>query len=189
MTLLYIFDMGGVLVRSHSVVPRIAEYLQLSRETLHDLAYDMFHPLMEGKITTTEFWRIFSERAGQVIEEELFTKFFDPVRIEPVYALIEHLKTQHRVICGTNTIPEHYAIHQERGDYAIFDTVYASHLMGCSKPSPDFYRWILDREGIASAQTVFIDDSLANIESARKLGIPSIHFTGSDALIAALRSL
>ena len=64
----------------------------------------------------------------------------------------------------------------------IFDEVYASNLMGISKPDPDFYWHILNKEGIKPENTIFVDDTEENIISAQKIGINSILFTDSESL-------
>lgn len=184
---LYIFDMGGVVVQNHDVLPDVAEHLGISSEEGHAWGRDLFVALMEGKLTAPEFWITFSQRSGLTIEkDDLFRRFFHPVLDESVYALILRLREQNRVVCGTNTIEEHYTIHLERGDYNIFDVVYASHQIGFAKPRPEFYRYILDQENVSPSQTVFIDDNLENVEAARQLGIHSWHFTGYERLIEQL---
>ena len=54
--------------------------------------------------------------------------------------------------------------------------------MGISKPDPDFYRYILRKEGIKSENTIFVDDTEENILSAQKIGINSILFTDFNSL-------
>jgi putative hydrolase of the HAD superfamily len=54
--------------------------------------------------------------------------------------------------------------------------------MGISKPDPDFYRYILKKEGIKPENTIFVDDTEENIISAQKIGINSILFTDSESL-------
>lgn len=51
-----------------------------------------------------------------------------------------------------------------------------------TKPDAAIYRLALDRFGLAPHEAVFIDDSLPNVEAARALGIPAIHFNGTTAL-------
>jgi HAD superfamily hydrolase (TIGR01509 family) len=183
---LYIFDMGGVVVRDHDVLPDVAEYLGISMEEGYAYGKDLFSVLMEGKLTTQEFWKIFSQRSGLMVEEDLFERFFHPVLNDPVHALILELKKHNRVVCGTNTIEEHYFFHLERGDYNVFDVVYASHQIGFAKPRPEFYRYIIEQENVPPSQTVFIDDNLENVEAARQLGIHSFHFTGYEGLVKVL---
>lgn len=57
------------------------------------------------------------------------------------------------------------------------------------KPEPAIYRLLLDRFGLAAADCVFIDDSPANVDGARAVGMQAIHFVGPDSLVADLRRL
>ncbi|WP_066800381.1 HAD family hydrolase [Sphingomonas soli] len=57
------------------------------------------------------------------------------------------------------------------------------------KPDPAIYRLALSRFGLEPAQAVFIDDNLANVESAARLGIHAIRFTGAELLRTDLRAL
>jgi 2-haloacid dehalogenase len=57
------------------------------------------------------------------------------------------------------------------------------------KPEPAIYRLLLDRYGLTAADCVFIDDSPANVEGARAIGMHALHFKGPEALEADLRRL
>ncbi len=177
------FDMGGVVALNTNVFPVIVDYLGITEQEAIEPVKELVAPLLEGKIATAEFWAHFSERSQIAIHEELFGTFFRPERNEPVYDLIRQIKTRCRVICATNSIEEHYAIHEARGDYDVFDRVYASHRIGISKPDPAFYHHILHQEHVFPSQAVFIDDALSNIEAAREIGIEAYHFTSYEALV------
>ncbi len=56
------------------------------------------------------------------------------------------------------------------------------------KPDAAIYRLCLDRNGLAAADCVFIDDNAANVEGAAAVGIDAIRFTTPKALAAALES-
>lgn len=181
---LCIFDMGGVVCDNTRVGPFIVEHLGITSEEFHSLAYKaQLESLQTGKITVEEFWQRFEEGFEQKVGEDLWQKFFQPVRIAGTVAIIEELKKHVRVVAGTNTIDSHYRVHLEQGDYDLFDKVYASHQIGYAKPDFDFYRWILKEEGCDDfGQVVFIDDSLANVEAAKELGLYAIHFTNPEDL-------
>jgi 2-haloacid dehalogenase len=66
------------------------------------------------------------------------------------------------------------------------DTVVSAHEK-LVKPDARIYDVLLTRNGLAPARTVFIDDSPANVASAREVGMHAIHFTGADTLRLALR--
>ncbi len=57
------------------------------------------------------------------------------------------------------------------------------------KPTPEFYRILLDRYGVKAEEALFIDDNYRNILAAEKLGIQSIHFTSADKLREKLEEL
>jgi FMN phosphatase YigB (HAD superfamily) len=59
-----------------------------------------------------------------------------------------------------------------------FDGVIVSGIEKLVKPDPRIYRLFCERYGLAPESCVFIDDSSANIESARKFGMNTFHFTG-----------
>ncbi len=186
---LYIFDMGGVLTCNFNDTPAISDYLGITEEQFFAYTGENFRKLMDGKIDSNEFWVRFSLKCGKKIKEELFSKFFNPGTIQGTKDIIKQLKSDSKVVCGTNTIDSHYYYLLNQGDYDIFDEVYASNLMGISKPDPDFYRYILKKERITPENTVFVDDSEENILSAQKIGINSILFTDSDSLKQQIKTL
>ena len=59
---------------------------------------------------------------------------------------------------------------------------------GVIKPDPPIYHILMERYSIDPQRAIFIDDSLPNIETARRLGIHGIHFTGAPALREALQA-
>ncbi len=179
---LYIFDMGGVLSCNFNDIPVMSDYLGITEEKFFVYTGENFRKLLDGKIDSNEFWVKFSLRYGKKVKEELFGKFFNPGINQGTKDIIKQLKSDSRVVCGTNTIDSHYYYLLNQGNYDIFDAVYASNLMGISKPDPDFYRYILKKEEINPEKTVFVDDTEENILSAQKIGINSILFTDSDSL-------
>lgn len=50
------------------------------------------------------------------------------------------------------------------------------------KPEPAIYRLLLERNGLHAAESLFIDDSMANVEGARAVGMDAVHFTDADRL-------
>ena len=184
MKALYIFDMGGVLACNFNDIPVICDYLGITEENFFIYSGENYRKLLDGKIDSNEFWARFSLKYGREIKEELFGKFFNPGIIQGTKDIIEQLKSKSdsRVVCGTNTIDSHYYHLLNQGNYDIFDEVYASNLIGISKPDPDFYWHILKKEGIKPENAVFVDDTAENILSAQKIGINSILFTDPDSL-------
>ena len=199
---LFIFDMGGVVVQNSSVVGAIAVHLGISNEEFfrgaasdnkvtHTSPYNLgdICAIMQGKINSERFWSNFTQRTGIAISGDPWYDFFDPVFDKKTAAIIARLKTNgYRVVCGTNTLEAHYRKHQERGDYSIFDAVYASHLMGIIKPDIAFWRFILEKEKVQPSEAFFIDDIGENINTGKKLGLTTHLFTDAEELAYNLRT-
>jgi len=182
MKTLYIFDMGGVVTYNTDVFPSIINYLGITEKEFMIFAGEDLEKFLKGRITSEEFWNKFSFRYGKKVKEELFSKFFHPSLNQEMIDILKQLKGYSRVVCGTNTFDPHYNYHLKRGDYNIFDTVYASNIIGLLKPDPDFYWYILGKEKVEPERAIFIDDTKENVLSAQKIGIKSILFTDSDSL-------
>jgi 2-haloacid dehalogenase len=90
----------------------------------------------------------------------------------------------------TNWSAETFPIAKERFEFlSWFDGILVSGEEKTRKPFDDFYIKLLTQYGIEKDTTVFIDDNLRNIEAARKLGIPSIHFKEATALHEELKKM
>ena len=57
------------------------------------------------------------------------------------------------------------------------------------KPDPAIYTLLLERYGLMAEESVFLDDTLANVEAARKLGIYGIWFQTKEQAQEELKML
>jgi putative hydrolase of the HAD superfamily len=62
------------------------------------------------------------------------------------------------------------------------DHVYLSFVERVRKPDPAAFLHICSTEGVAPSDTLLIDDSRANCESAAALGIRTVHITDATYL-------
>ncbi|MDE2305502.1 MAG: GMP/IMP nucleotidase [Gammaproteobacteria bacterium] len=77
-----------------------------------------------------------------------------------------------RVVLVTNAHPETLAIKDERVALTRhFDAAYSSHPFAVPKEHPEFWPRLRRAEPFDPARTLFVDDSLAVLESARGFGI------------------
>lgn len=70
--------------------------------------------------------------------------------------------------------------------FAYLRDIVVSGREGLIKPDPAIYALTCQRFGLAPQDILFIDDSLANVESARAFGIDGHHFTDPSELWPAL---
>jgi len=57
------------------------------------------------------------------------------------------------------------------------------------KPEPEIYETLVSRYRIVPGNAVFLDDSKANVEAAKKIGFHTIEFTSRDKALKELRAL
>ena len=57
---------------------------------------------------------------------------------------------------------------------SLFTTTYLSHEIGLRKPNKEAFEWVLSDANINAHETLYIDDSIQHINSAKDLGIKSV---------------
>jgi 2-haloacid dehalogenase len=83
----------------------------------------------------------------------------------------------------TNFSTEKFAVAQAMFPFLTgFDGIVVSGEERLVKPDPAIFRLLLDRYGLSAGDCLFIDDSLANAEAARGVGMHAHHFTGPERL-------
>jgi 2-haloacid dehalogenase len=100
------------------------------------------------------------------------------------------LSSHFKLYALTNWSAETFPLAKERFEFlSWFDGILVSGEEKTRKPFDDFYMKLLTKYDIEKDTTVFIDDNLRNIEAARKLGIPSIHFKEATSLHHELKKI
>ncbi len=69
---------------------------------------------------------------------------------------------------------------------SLFRKAYYSHQMGDRKPNLSCYQIVIDEQELTPSNTIFVDDTLLNIEAAEEIGIKGIHLTSQDELVELL---
>jgi 2-haloacid dehalogenase len=96
----------------------------------------------------------------------------------------------YQVLALTNWSAETFPKAQKLYDFlGWFDGIVVSGIEKTRKPFPDIYHILLQRYAVNPHQAVFIDDSLANIQTAESLGIRGIHFQDPVQLREALQGM
>ena len=72
---------------------------------------------------------------------------------------------------------------------SLFEDILVSGEHGIIKPDQAIFELACKRWSISPQNSLFIDDSIANIEAARALGFDCIHFLDPGALVASLRQM
>jgi 2-haloacid dehalogenase len=67
-----------------------------------------------------------------------------------------------------------------------FEDIVVSGEVKLAKPDPRIYRLALERNRLRAETTLFVDDAMHNVQAARALGLPAIHFQSPQTLRAEL---
>jgi len=90
----------------------------------------------------------------------------------------------------TNWSAELFPIALERYDFLHwFDGIVVSGVEKMRKPSPGFYKLLLERYDLKEGDVIFIDDNLRNIKAAEALGFKSVHFQFAGQLKEVLAKM
>jgi HAD superfamily hydrolase (TIGR01509 family) len=184
---LFIFDMGNVVVRNIHVLQAVVDEWKLPQEDFFADYRQYDFPLMDGTIPTSAYWCHIEKKFGVRVDGEPFSKHFSPEPNPIMVALIKRLRGMgKRVVCGSNTFAPHWDILMDMGMIDLFDAVYPSHEIGMSKPAPQYFRYILNRERTTPRRTFFVDDYQENIEAAARLGIDSMHYADDPPVLGGM---
>jgi putative hydrolase of the HAD superfamily len=104
---------------------------------------------------------------------------------------LKEICNKYRVFLFSNTNAIHYDFLMQKfsnefeGDSfnSLFIKAYYSHFLHLRKPDIGSYLKILEEQNLAPGETLFIDDTLANIQGAQKAGMPTIHLQPPQTLL------
>lgn len=181
-----IFDIGNVVLsyNEKELECALAMWAGVSLAELRKVLPDVFHEWGSGQIESEhEFYRELLTRLGKaprtvLPERSLVLEGCKEWRTDKsMMRLAARLKKNGYIVAAlSNTIEPHAKWIRAQGIYESFDSVVLSHEEGCRKPDPEIYVRTLDLLGVAAESAVFIDDSLANVQGAQRVGIHGIHF-------------
>lgn len=86
---------------------------------------------------------------------------------------------------SAETFPAAIALYPRLG--TAFRDIVVSGAEKMLKPEAAIYRLLLERNGLRAGESLFIDDSIANVEGARAVGMDAVHFTDAAQLARDLK--
>jgi 2-haloacid dehalogenase len=114
-----------------------------------------------------------------------------PGAIEGTVEILAQLRALNvRLLALTNFSQETFPIAQRRFPFlSWFEGIVVSGHERLVKPDPAIFKLLIERYQLRPESTVFIDDSLRNVEASRAQGLHGIHFKDADSLCRQLRAL
>jgi 2-haloacid dehalogenase len=112
--------------------------------------------------------------------------------IEETVAILESIKKSNRfrLYALTNWSAETFPWALENFPFLHwFEGIVVSGIEKTRKPFPEFYQILFDRYKVNPVTSIFVDDNIKNIEGAKKIGLPTIHFKDPSLLKKQLAEL
>jgi 2-haloacid dehalogenase len=104
--------------------------------------------------------------------------------------LLNPLKSKYKLFGLTNWSAEAFHVIYHRYEFfKVFEGIVVSGEEKIVKPGKEIYQLLMNRYGLLANESLFIDDSLNNIETAKELGLCTIHVNGTQSLKEQLMSL
>jgi 2-haloacid dehalogenase len=104
--------------------------------------------------------------------------------------LLNPLKSKYRLFGLTNWSAEAFpVIYPKYEFFKAFEGIVVSGEEKLVKPGKLIYQLLLNRYDLLENESLFIDDSLKNIETANELGFSTIHINGTQSLEEQLISM
>ncbi len=184
-----IFDLGGVLLDiDFKLTFKAFEELgvpDFEKRYSQYHAEPFFSDFEKGKVAIPDFFEKIRQICGCPLTDDQIRNAwnalligFPPERI----TWFNEIRKKYRVFLFSNTNAIHYEWFAQKFQETTgnvfndcFVKAYYSQEMGLRKPDLDSYRYIIKEQNLNTAETVFIDDTLPNIEAAKEVGLQGIH--------------
>ena len=148
----------------------------------------IFDQLETGKITKEDFILEIRKIIPKASKSEIINAWNAIIKDLPNSRIdiLKNLKDKFSIflLSNTNSIHIDYIVRKiGRGKYDefydLFDKVYYSHEVKLRKPDPNIFKLVINENNLKIKNTLFIDDSIQHIDSAKKLGLQTYHLNNS----------
>jgi len=187
-----IFDLGNVLLDFNHMIAaeKLSGFTDKEGKEIYDLFFDSQQTQLfeEGKISASEFFKGVKGMLNLKIPYEEFVPIWNGIfyftdKNLQVYNLARSLKCGYRLALLSNI----NFLHLEHIKKAFpvldaFHNILASCELGLRKPQPEIYQKAMETLGTHPQETFYTDDRIELIDSAKKLGINAVVFSGIQQL-------
>jgi HAD superfamily hydrolase (TIGR01509 family) len=185
-----IFDLGGVILNLDFKRAEQA-FIDMGMKNFNELfasgqVKSFFKDYEVGLIDDVQFIKELRNAAGAEHADEVVIAAWNAMlgdfpkeRIE----FLNGLKKKYRLFLFSNTNAIHLQSFRKTYTDSFpdswlddhFETAYYSHEIKQRKPDKKAFEYVLKQSGLKPEETLFIDDSLPNIEGAKEAGLQTIH--------------
>ncbi len=193
-----LLDLGGVLLNIDFKLTSNAfknlGVIHFDEMFTQHFSNPLFELLETGKIEEAAFYEAFRKEAGLPLSDTQIQSAWNALLLDFPSERIEWLEkmaNRYRVFLFSNTNQIHYDCFKQNFSNAFdgknfddfFEKAYYSQFLGLRKPYPESFLAILEEQKIHPSETLFIDDTLKNIEAASMLGFQTIHLQSPTTVL------
>ena len=184
-----VFDLGGVILNiDYHLTRRAFEKLGVRNfdEMYSQSGADiLFRELETGKISEENFYNEMNKCTGLQLSPAEINQAWNSMLLdfrEDSLQFLDLLKKKYKLFLLSNTnhihIKEFNKIYtrkkREKPFINFFDKAYFSCEIGLRKPDAACYEWVLKEERLVPEKTIFVDDSIHNVEAAKLAGMQAV---------------
>jgi putative hydrolase of the HAD superfamily len=182
-----IFDLGGVILNlKPSYTYDAFDQIRTTPKRQGEGSLPFFLDFERGAIGETEFRTALRRLLASDVSDEVLDRAWNAMLLDlppERLALLRRLQRDYRIFLLSNTnsihkrafvqILEQSGLHRDFED--SFDVTYYSHEIGMRKPDREIFQFVLERNSLNPARTVFVDDVRENVDGAASAGIIGVH--------------
>ncbi len=182
-----VLDLGGVLyaIDVDLTAKALAKLAGPNAQPLSPEA-QVFHDFEMGKLGDAPFRDQLRAALDSECDDVALDAAWNALLLGPIPNRLEYvrrLSEKYRVILlsNTNTIHEKVWRPECESMFALMEKLWFSFDLDMRKPNPEIYAHVLDAMEMRPEESLFFDDSLANIQGAKSIGMEGVCINPSDS--------
>lgn len=199
-----LFDLGGVLLdidyqRPVDAFARLG-YPHFEKSYAQETANPLFYELELGAVDETRFLETVQSWNPQPVSLDAIRDAWNSILLDfrtESLQFLARLRPHYPVYLLSNTNVIHQRAYESIYRHQIgpgslsdcFTKAYYSQEIGRRKPEANAYDYVLEDAGIQAAETLFIDDTISNIQAAAALGFQTYWLEKGERVETALKAL
>ncbi len=192
-----VFDLGGVLL-DIDYQRTIDAFQELGIEQFEKMfsqtnASELFEKLETGEVSEDDFYAAIQTRIKGPVTREKMEAACNALILQfrkESLEFLEKLSARYKLYLLSNTNSIHVRFFEDLFTRqtgkplldAYFTKSWYSNEIGFRKPGPEAFEFILQEGGLIAAETLFIDDTLSNIETASSMGFKTHHLLTGERI-------
>lgn len=190
-----IFDLGNVILNIdyQNTIDAFEKIGVMDASSFYSKSsqLNIFSQLEKGRISKQDFVLEIQKFAPKASSKQIINAWNAILQDLPNERLevLKKIKDKFSIFLLSNTnsihiekIIDNLGIKKYKEFYNLFDKVYYSHEIKLRKPNVEIFRLVIKENNLSIKKTLFIDDSIQHIESAKTIGLKTYHLDGKETM-------